>query len=533
MCRRRISEKSDLERAVEEFSVDTVEEIIRCANGVLSAGTNFAMRRIFLPATAPNPFAGDTGIDDACKAMEDFWKPRIQQYICEKVLDAASKVPDGERAEDESWAVTAAGEARDRLFSQMRSGCCPPYGLPRPLASSPVDQGGYAGWDRDLLLSPYGIQGAVGAIVDIVPYDEPGMMDALAYVAAVDAVNDLRRPNEAYRLSAARPFAPDPDRGGVPWDTERAGRRLAEFRRRCECTPAGNLVFAIRAGLRYPEVETSFPELSVAECVRHQEPSGTPAYRARTAATAIEREDRFSEDELRAVENILEDLGKDQLSMLRTTVVRACSHSHVYGLDGEAVRQASEDLMRCFREVIRKGALAAMADDRDETTSQWRGRMELFLGRTRHNIERLHRDDRIDRVVDIDGRTKKIEPSRRGPLRRFTIDRHWRSALDPVIAAGFVALDAGVAMPEAAYLLDLMEGWHRIVWGATILSCPEYGEAVPCDLDVHAGVCEIRERYDEVVPTLESVWQAAFERQWATFVVEMEALLSCSSFSSA
>ena len=237
MSVRKIFRRSDLERVAARFSTDTVEDIIRCSDKVLANGTNLAMQQIFLPAADENPFAEFKVIDDACDKLESFWKPRIQQYICSRVLDADPKTFDKIGNGDESWAISVARETRDMLMSEASLGHHPPYGLPRPLASAPVDQGGYDGWDRNLLLSPYQMQGVTGTIVDFVPHDAPGMTDALACLAIYEAIDNLTVPSEAYQLSVAKSFTPSCDLDGLSWDSARAARQLAKLHMRARQEP--------------------------------------------------------------------------------------------------------------------------------------------------------------------------------------------------------------------------------------------------------------------------------------------------------
>lgn len=521
MSVRKIFRRSDLERVAARFSTDTVEDIIRCSDKVLANGTNLAMQQIFLPAADENPFAEFKVIDDACDKLESFWKPRIQQYICSRVLDADPKTFDKIGNGDESWAISVARETRDMLMSEASLGHHPPYGLPRPLASAPVDQGGYDGWDRNLLLSPYQMQGVTGTIVDFVPHDAPGMTDALACLAIYEAIDNLTVPSEAYQLSVAKSFTPSCDLDGLSWDSARAARQLAKLHMRCEHTEAGNLALAISAGLQNPDLRERDWKYMLDKSLRLCASSATPTCQARFAAKAIKRNGQISEDELHAAEGAADNIGEEHWDMLRTAVEQACTH--VYGPGGTTIRQTSDELMQFFRVVVQMGALAAMAGDKGRKARWYRYGVDTFLRQQRDSIEHLFIDCTLDSAAFVRGRLKRLELGQSDLFRRFTIDRQWRSRLDPVLAIGFVALDAGVAMPEATYLLDLTEGWSRFVWDATVLSCRAYGGVIPGNLDIHAGVDEIREHYNKVVPTLAPPWREAFERQWKIFTDDMRA----------
>ena len=361
-------------------------------------------------------------------------------------------------------------------------------------------------------------------LVALVPYDEPGMRDGLIENVVENAVNDLVLPSEAHGLPAARAFAVELGGTAVPWDGAKAAERLSGLRSRCEETAAGRLAIALRN------------LLDPADRVLHFASGGTPgkglwpspelARRtstaiARAAATTLSVTEGAAGMEA-ARQFLLQGLSENCSEMLGGVLRMACTRA--YGTYGEDAERAAAAIASDAPRLLVNGtmALERMMDrgrtrPDDDSVLQKAG---LFLISKQARIaglyEALHDlSTRPVPLVDLPLRDRGDE------FTDFAALGQRRHRLDPVLAVGFVGLDAGVTMPETEYLLDLMGGWVRMCRAAAILSCPEYGAVVPCDADVAAGTEEVLRRCDEIVPGLEPVWRDAFERQRRLFADEM------------
>ena len=495
-----------------EFPPDAAEIVMGSVDRVLVTNTERIREGAFAPAIGDDTDARPYEVAEACRHLESVWRLRIQRHMCESVLWGRRK---NQRMSEEAlrWlASTVAPKEADRLCeaADPRKKASP-YGIPFTRASS-ADGGGWEDRDRKLLVSPYAMRDDACMLVSLVPPDEPGMTDALLLPAAESALEAMELSSRTDRLPAAREFVLPNSDGCRIWDTGEMADWLGGVRSKCEDSAAGQLVLALGRHLGSTGASADITQVGEEDGQRLDSSEFAGPRMKRAVATFLAPWE----------------------GVLRGLLTQACSEA--YGNDpfsGVDIRDEVDSLMRLLPRFVGGGSLAEAAE-RGVSWQQIRENpREVLFVKEEERLTRLCQETGMSawglpveaHFRDTSLLESLLETPRcdlMGRFERAAVREGYFRSLDPVLVVGFAVLGAGAAMPEAESLLRTMAGWARMCWATSVLSHPGYGGVLSHPADALAGVAEIKQRYDEIVPTLEPVWREAFERQWIPFVREIE-----------
>lgn len=512
-----------LEEAVRRLSPEVVEQVIDRSDEVISECAE-GIERMLVFHTAPNAREIRKKEENAAvrvrRELEGVWRPIVQRRICELALSRCGDVYGVPGDRGEKAALNVAEIAKEQLIEGASPRDARPYGVPFVRASLPVDRGGYDGWDRDLLLSPYLLSGHAGELVALVPHDEPGMRDGLISCVVDNALSSLMHPTEAKRLPEAS-FAPALNGQSVPWDVEEAPTRLAEIRERCEDTVAGRVALALgesdtNAGIAH-HFACGGEDIGYLWSSRVL-PFRTGAEVAAEGAARIADADDIPADDAAAAEDCASAFMGQCGEMVRDLLSRAC--------DGNP--QEAEALMSTVKDIVHDEALAAVTfrpvpslRHPERVAVDPRLRMSIVMTKQHMRVANLYE---IEHGLITRGRglAETALGDLVGTFQAFASFEKRLHDIDPAIVVGFSAMHSPATMPEAERLLDLTDGWARMCRAAAVLSCPEYGAVIPCEADMAAGTMRVLREYDETLPKLPEAWRPAFGRQQELFADEME-----------
>lgn len=515
------------EEILEGFPQDAIEVVTGSVDRVLSTCTRRIRQEAFVPAIGDDADGKTDEVAGACDCLEAIWRPRVLRHMHESVLWGCRK----DRSMPEEalrWlAGVVAPKEADRLCEAANPKEASPYGIPFVRASS-VAGGGGEDRDRKLLMSPYALRDDSCLLVSLVPHEEPGMADALLLPAAEVALETMALPGEASRLRAAREFVLPNDDGFHIWDAEETVGWFDGIRSKCEDTAVGRLAVTLgrRLGSSGSSANAAIAGGDLRDPDMPQWPEGGYGRRLDSSEFAGPRMKRAVATFLAPWERTLNDL-------LIRAYMEAYDNDPFSDVD---IRYEVDRMMKCIPRFVGGGSLAEAAE-RGVSWQQIReDPRKVLFAKEEETLARLCLETRLSSwVLPIEVRfrdTSLLEdllsmPQRdlMGEFERIAVQEGYFRSLDPILAVGFAALGAGAAMPEAESLLRTMAGWARMCWATSVLSHPGYGGPLSRParpVDALAGVAEIKQRYDEIVPTLEPVWREAFERQWIPFVREIE-----------